>query len=231
MAGPPPATPAAASETLGSSAHRVDVPRGRALAILALIGVATTIGFLLGCQYERRVAEGPVLSTTGLDDYRALVTYNGYSIVRGNGPSMQPALARWNFLLVRDTRHIHRGDILISRHHGMHRVAGLPGETIWLVHGLVRVCTARPGTASACSMLTEPYVRYPNRDRNAGPVLVRGGYITVPDNRACCAALLFVPFDDVVGVEVGSLLSYGPLGPPGAAAPKRPQSPSLRYER
>lgn len=227
----PPATPAATSASRPSSARLPGSLLARTLITLALIGVALVIGFLLGRRYERRVAEAPVLATTGLDDYRALVTYNGYSIVRGNGPSMQPTLARWNFLMVRDTRRIHRGDILISRRHGTHRVVGLPGETVWLVHGHVRVCTPRLGTSPACRMLTEPYVRYPNTARNAGPTVARGGYITVPDNRACCAALLFVPYDDTVGVEVGSLLSYGPLGPPGAAAPTRPLSPMLRYDR
>jgi hypothetical protein len=75
-------------------------------------------------------------------------------------------------------------------------------------------------------------VRYrPTAYRDQGPVLARGGYVTVPDNRQCCQALLFVPTNDVIGVAAGSLLSYGPLGPAGAPHPARPQFPTLRYDR
>lgn len=205
-------------------------PLRRLLVALALACCAGLIGFIGGQHYQRDPAPSTVLVVPGLQDYQALAHYNHFSIVRANGPSMQPTLARWNFLLVRDTQTIKRGDILISGHHGMHRALGLPGETIWLIHGRARVCTPRLHGAY-CRFLSEPYVRYrPTRFKDLGPIQVRGGYIAVPDNRDCCQALLFVPYDDIVGVEVGSLLSYGPLGPPDRAPPVRPLGPTLRYE-
>jgi hypothetical protein len=111
----------------------------RLLCVLAVALGAALIGFAAGRQYQRAATPDPGPRVAGLQDYQALAFFNHYSIVRANGPSMQPTLARWNVLLVRDTRQIGRGDILISGHHGMHRVLGLPGERVWLIHGRVRV--------------------------------------------------------------------------------------------
>lgn len=207
-------------------------PTVRLLGVLSVALAAALIGFAGGMRYQRAALQDTGPRVPGLQDYQALAYFNHYSIVRANGPSMQPTLARWNFLLVRDTRQVRRGDILISGHHGMHRVLGLPGERIWLIHGRVRACTPRSGAAPFCRFLAEPYVRYrPTDYKDQGPILARGGYVTVPDNRACCQALIFVPASDVVGVAVGSLLSYGPLGPSGATQPALPRGPTLRYDR
>jgi signal peptidase I len=201
--------------------------------LLLVVGVACAcaIGFL-----GARVLDDGGMSTgargvPGFLDYQALTQFNRYSIVRANGPSMQPTLARNNFLLVRDTHQIRRGEILVSGHHGIHRVAGLPGETISLVSGHVKVCAPRQGAPSACRMLVEPWVHYlPVAPVDSKPVFLRNGYGTVPDNRACCDFIVVVPENDVVGVVTGSLLSYGPLGPAGMPVPTDPLTQTLEYD-
>lgn len=204
---------------------RPAAPSGLLVALTLLVcGIALGSAIAIGL-----LARSP--DVPGLRDYQALAHYNGFSIVRANGPSMEPTYARWNFLLVRDIRRVHRGDVLVSGRHGIHRVVALPGETVWLAHGRVHVCTPAPRAAPACRSLREPYVAYTAPRAEAGPVTVRDGYITVPDNRACCAALIAVPAGDIVGIVVGSLLSYGPLGPAGVAHPAVPAAPTLRYER
>jgi signal peptidase I len=196
----------------------------RAILMLAL-GCAVLLGFAYGRSYKH-AAQGQILGVPGLQDYQALTTYNHYSIVRANGPSMEPTMAEYNYLLVRDTKEIHRGDIIISGHHGMHRVVGLHGDTVWLRAGKVRVCTPRPGAAPYCRVLVEPWVRFSSTNCPAwGPLVADHGYVTVPDNRYCPQFMVFVPDADVVGVYAGSLLSYGPVH-----GVKRPLGPTLVYE-
>lgn len=200
------------------------------LILLVTVAVVATAGFVGGRAVERNTA--PLPTVPGLRDYTALAYYNHYSIVRANGPSMQPALAQYNFLLVRDTKAVKRGDILVSRHHGMHRVLGLPGETLSLQGGRVQVCSQRIGASPICRPIADPWVHYPNpgRHQDAGPLLLKNAYGTVPDNRSCCEFVIVVPASDVVGVVAGSLLSYGPLSPPGQIAPGRPLTSTLVYD-
>lgn len=122
-------------------------------------------------------------------------------------------------------------DILDTGRHGMHRVLGRPGETVWLVGGRVRVCTPRPLGAPSCRMLTEPYVRFRGPEANRGPIAAGDGYVTVPGNRTCCPYLIAMPNEDAIGVVEGSLISYEPLGPSGQSWPPRPAFPTLRYDR
>ena len=202
----------------------------RLLIALLVAGTGVWIGFLAGRSYEQTVWESGLGPVPNWQDYRQLATLNGYSVVRADGPSMQPTLARWNYVLVRRTKQISRYQILDSGHHGMHRVLGLPGETLWLVGGRVRVCTPHPPGPPSCRLLTEPYVRYQAPASNVGPVAAGDGYIAVPDNRSCCHFLIAVPAEDAIGVVEGSLVSYGPLGPAGRSWPPRPALPSLRYD-
>lgn len=206
-------------------------PLYRLLIALLVAGIAVLLGFLVGQRYERTRWESDLGSVPGWQGYRQLATLKGYSIVRADGPSMQPTLARWNYVLVRSTQQIRRYEILDTGHEGMHRVLGLPGETLWLVGGRVRICTPRPLGASSCRMLTEPYVRFRGPEANRGPVAAGDGYVAVPDNRTCCPYLIPVPSGDAIGVVEGSLISYGPLGPAGQPGPSRPALPALRYDR
>ena len=203
----------------------------RLLIALLVVGIAVSLGFLVGRRCGQITWESDLGTVPNWQDYRQMATLNGYSVVRADGPSMQPTLARWNYVLVRRTHQIRRYDILDSGHHGMHRVLGLPGETLWLVGGRVRVCTPHPPGPPNCRLLTEPYVRYHAPAANIGPVAAGDGYVTVPDNRSCCHFLIAVPIEDAVGVVEGSLISYGPLGPAGRAWPSRPELPALRYDR
>lgn len=201
-------------------------PRWRQLPPLLALALGMLLsGFLLGRAGTRSSA----VDVDGVQDYRALAYYNQYTIARAQGSSMQPTLAQYNFLLVRRKGQVRRGDILVSRHHGDHRVVGLPGETVWLLHGTVRVCTPRPSGVADCRFLNEPYVQYhPLVPKDVGPVHLTDGYATVPDNRLCCQAIYLVPLGDVLGVAAGSLLSYGSLGGSGDAM--RPYTPTLVYE-
>lgn len=210
---------------------RQQKPLFRLLIALLMVGISVGLGFLVGRRYEQTAWESGLGPVPGWQDYQQLATLNRYVIVRASGPSMQPTLARWNYVLVRRTQQIRRFDILDSGHHGMHRVLGLPGETLWLVSGRVRICTPHQSGTPHCRLLDEPYVRYHAPRTNVGPLEARGGYITVPDNRVCCPFLIAVPGDDAIGVVVGSLLSYGPLGPAGHTWPARPALPALRYDR
>ena len=205
-------------------------PLYRLLIALLVAGIAVLLGFLVGQRYEQARWESDLGSVPGWQGYRQLATLKGYSIVRADGPSMQPTLARWNYVLVRRTQRIRRYEILDTGHHGMHRVLGLPGETLWLVGGRVRVCAPRPPGPQSCRMLTEPYVRFRGQEANRGPVAAGDGYVAVPDNRTCCPYLIPVPSGDAIGVVEGSLISNGPLGPPGQSWPPRPALPALRYE-
>ncbi len=201
------------------------VVRYRFLFVIGVV-IAAAGGFLGGRIFQRQLPSG----IPGLQDYLALTQYNHYSVVRANGPSMQPTLAAHNVLLVRDTQQIHRGDILVTAHHGIHRVVGMPGETISLVGGHVRVCSPRTGQPASCRTLHEPGVQYyRSPPQNAGPVFLGHGYGTVPDNRSCCEFIIVVPADDVVGVVAGSLVSYGPLAPAGRIAPTQPLTCTLVY--
>jgi signal peptidase I len=205
--------------------------RLRYLVLLLIVVCAASAGFVSGRAFERELPGGDTASIPGIQDYQALTLFNGYSIVRANGSSMQPSLARYNFLLVKDTRSVKRGDILVSRHYGIHRVFGLPGETISLVDGRVSVCSPLPGGPPNCRFKADPWVRYPSvPHHDAGPILLRDGYGTVPDNRSCCEFLIDVPSADVVGIVAGSLLSYGPLGPRDKPAPSRPSTTTLVYD-
>ena len=200
------------------------------LILVAAVCAAALTGFFYGRADEQRRAAAWNAAVPGLSDYEALATYNGYSIVRAQGPSMQPALAQYNFLLVRDTRHIQRGDILISGHHGIHRVVALPGETAWLAGGVAHVCSLQPGGRQYCRALAEPWVRYRQTTcRQLGPLAAGTGYIAASDNRYCPEWLVSVPANDVIGVYAGSLLSYGPLGPRGTTV-RRPTGPTLVYD-
>jgi signal peptidase I len=200
--------------------------------LLVAIACAAAAGFVGGRAVERSAASTLLPAVPGMRDYTALAFYNHYSIVRANGPSMQPALAQYNFLLVRDTKDVKRGDILVSRHHGIHRVLGLPGETLSLEGGRVRICSPRHGTPPGCRYIADPTVKYrnPQQHHDEGPMQLKNGYGTVPDNRSCCEYLIFVPANDVVGVVAGSLLSYGQLSPPGQVAPSRPLTSTLVYD-
>jgi signal peptidase I len=211
------------SGAIGQPAHRWVFRALVAISAMALLVVA----FLLGRQYQATQATSPAGSVLGLRDYQQLATYNHYSIVRAYGPSMQPTFAMYNFLLVRDTQHIARGQILVSGHHGIHRVVGLPGETVRLSSAGIQVC----GPAGArCRLLAQPWRHIPPATSpDATSVQLDDAYATLPDNRQCCDYLIVVPRSDVVGVVAGSLLSYGPTTPDGAL--NKPVEPTLEYER
>ena len=205
---------------------------GRRVLLPIVLLAVLLMGFIAGQQYQsaRDGIDSRLLALPGVRDYEALAYYNHYSIVRAFGPSMQPALATYNFVLVRDRRRIQRGDILVSGHHGMHRVVGLPGETVWLIGGRVRVCTPRTAAVPYCRFLVEPWVHFRRiKHRTWGPLVLRNGYATVPDNRYAYELLIFVPDDDVIGVAAGSLLSYGALSPFTDPA-TGPLSPTLVFE-
>jgi signal peptidase I len=194
-----------------------------AIAAMALLGLA----FQLGRHYQSNDAAGPGGNLPGLHDYQELVTFNRYSIVRAYGQSMQPTLARYNFLLVHDTPTIARGQILVSGHHGIHRVVGLPGETVRLSGATVQVCG--PGSAP-CRLLAQPWPHFPPLTAHRTVTVHLGhAYATLPDNRQCCDFLIVVPESDVVGVVAGSLLSYGPTAPNGART--APRETTLVYQR
>jgi signal peptidase I len=216
--------------------NTVNIRRGNVhvryrLLLFVATACACAIGYLGARVLDDSRMNADFKATPGIADYQALANFNRYSLVRAKGSSMQPALAYNNFLLVRDTKQIQRGQILVSGHHGIHRVAGLPGETISLVGGRVQVCAPRRALPAECHLLVEPWVHYvAARPVNSKPVFLRNGYGTVPDNRACCDFIVFVPRNDVVGVVIGSLLSYGPLGPAGMSVPTGPLTPTLEYD-
>ncbi len=193
------------------------------IAAAALLGLA----FQLGRQYQTNEASNPAGSILGQHDYQQLVTFNRYSIVRAYGQSMQPTLALYNFLLVHDTQQIARGQILVSGHHGIHRVVGLPGETVRLSDDTVQVCG--PGSAP-CRFLAQPWLHFPPLTAHRTLTAHLGhAYATLPDNRQCCDFLIVVPRSDVVGVVDGSLLSYGPTAPDGRHT--KPVETTLVYDR
>ena len=157
------------------------------VAAMALLGLT----FQLGRQYQASEATEPAGSIQGLRDYQQLVTFNRYSIVRAYGDSMQPTLAMYNFLLVRDTQKIARGQILVSGHHGNHRVVGLPGETVRLSGNNLQVCG--PGSAP-CRSLAQPWLHFPPLTAHRTvTVHLDHAYATLPDNRQCCDFLIIVP--------------------------------------
>jgi len=69
----------------------------------------------------------------------------GLRLVLVGGPSMQPLLGTMNVLLMRQTTRFARLDVAQVRRDGIHRIVGLPGETVWVRGGHICVA-ARPGT-------------------------------------------------------------------------------------
>ena len=122
----------------------------RSLPLLLLVtGAAVFLGFVLGHRNQQA-------QFAGLDSYQSLVQDQHYSLLHVHGNSMEPYLALDNYVLVDWTSYgIRRGDVLVTHDSGDHRVVGLPGETIWVNHGQVRVCG--PGSAP-CRKLRELYV-------------------------------------------------------------------------
>jgi signal peptidase I len=146
---------------------------------------------------------------------------------------MEPQLARDDYVLVEQTnRGIRRGDILVTKKDGDHRVVGLPGETVWVDHGQVRICG--PGPAG-CRRLAEPYVHYPDTSATFGPIAAKTGWVIMADDRYLFPRLATVVSpSDVVGVIRGSVLSYGELYPSRPHGwpeiPTRPEGPTLVYQ-
>jgi hypothetical protein len=96
------------------------------------------------------------------------------------GPSMRPLLSGVNVILLQRADTAHRLDVILAVHRGMHRIVGLPGETIWIQGS--HVCVATPSVPRHCP--PEPYAHIVDAHWNEGPIhLGPGDYFAIADNR------------------------------------------------
>ncbi len=107
----------------------------------------------------------------------------GLRLVLVGGPSMQPLLGTMNVLLMRQTDRLARLDVAQVRRDGIHRIVGLPGETVWVRGGHICVASSpAPTTPPRCP--AEPYVGITNPTWNTAPRrLGRDEFAWAADNR------------------------------------------------